>query len=559
MVLLRSGSFELAARTTSDAKGNFRVELDPGPYWLVARDAAQTYLDTAFLFTPGSTHVLLPVPRDPSLGWRPDEPSEKTAVVGDRLGDINGTGEVNHWDMMLLLYHLVGWPVLDSSYNFDLADINSDGATDWTDLALLGSWIYTNPKPVNTYRIGEPINAQDALLQAFLSPDPAQTTFIADGETWHPFTVSVTTAAGYAGNYRDRVNVKSGNSSRLKVSRSSFYGCDDNINELETSNGQSVFLLACQEGSVDIMLDDEDGNQLKRYAVEIERDSETSFNIELVFVPQSSYTERQKDLFRQAAARWERVITGDIPDYEYSPAVPFDSRLLTGDWAAWWDRNWSSSLGDVLVDDAVDDVQVFVSDPLADDDYWGRGGPIQRRFKDGTYFPILSGIEIYQDLMRQPNDTISKVIIHELGHALGFGSIWNALNLLENPSGERAAYLPLVDTYFSGAKAITAFNWAGGNRYRGNKVPVENDPDLGLGYSRDSHWRESVMGGEIMTSVLDGGRSMSTITIQAMADMGYEVDVSEAESYSVPRQAAKVVSRAARAPFCQVIHPPPEW
>ena len=38
-----------------------------------------------------------------------------------------------------------------------------------------------------------------------------------------------------------------------------------------------------------------------------------------------------------------------------------------------------------------------------------------------------------------------------------------------------------------------------------------------------------------MTSVLDGGRSMSAITIQAMADMGYTVDVSEAESYNVPR------------------------
>ena len=32
---------------------------------------------------------------------------------------------------------------------------------------------------------------------------------------------------------------------------------------------------------------------------------------------------------------------------------------------------------------------------------------------------------------------------------------------------------------------------------------------------------------------------MSAITIQAMADMGYTVDVSEAESYNVPLVAAK--------------------
>ena len=45
-------------------------------------------------------------------------------------------------------------------------------------------------------------------FQASLGPDPTQTSFIADGETWHPFTLSVTTALGFAGRYSDRVNVR---------------------------------------------------------------------------------------------------------------------------------------------------------------------------------------------------------------------------------------------------------------------------------------------------------------------------------------------------------------
>ncbi len=223
VILLHRGSFTLEARTTSDAKGRFSVEVAPGkaPWWLLARDAHETYLDTSFLFTPqSSTHVLSPAPRPPPLESSrmeaPDGPSEKKAVGGDLRGDINGTGEVNHWDLMLLLYHLVGWPALGSSYDFELADINSDSIIDWTDLALLGAWIYTNPKPANTYHIGEPMAAADALLQAFLSPDPTQTTFIADGDTWRPFTLSVSTAAAYAGSYSDRVNVRTGNPSRLR-------------------------------------------------------------------------------------------------------------------------------------------------------------------------------------------------------------------------------------------------------------------------------------------------------------------------------------------------------
>ena len=90
------------------------------------------------------------------------------------------------------------------------------------------------------------------------------------------------------------------------------YGCGDNINAWETSNSRNVYLLAYREGSTDIIFEDEDGNELNRYTIEIEarpsapeRDPETSFNIELVFVSNSSYTEHQKDLFRQEVERWE--------------------------------------------------------------------------------------------------------------------------------------------------------------------------------------------------------------------------------------------------------------
>ena len=501
---------------------------------------------------------------EPSGLEAPDGPGEKKVADGDLRGDVDGSGEVNHWDMMLLLYHLVGWPALGSSYDFDLADINSDGATDWTDLALLGAWIHTNPKPVNTYRIGEPMSTDstnERRMQANLSPDPSDTIFTADGETWHQFRLSVITALGHQGRYSDRVNVKIDAPSILKVYLwpSTIYGCGDDLDEYETYNLQSVSFLACREGSANIILEDEDGNELNRYVVEIEarpvtseRDAATSFNIELVFVPQSSYTEHQKDLLRQAAARWERVITGDIPDETYYSYAPLDTRDFTGEWDTFWRDNYRPYFGDIRVDDVVDDVRIFVAGPSRTDDFWGRGGPF--RFRSSSYHPILSTIRLSRNLMDENDNTVYKVVLHEIGHALGFlGWMFENFDLLHNPSKDHPAHLPAPDSYFSGIKAVAAFNRAGGSRYRGNRVPLENDPDRGSG--RDSHWRESVMDGEFMTSQFDANQSMSAITIQAMADMGYEVDVNEAESYSVPLVAAKVTAARER-PFCQVIRPP---
>ena len=572
VILLRRGSFTLEARTTSDAKGRFSVEVDPGkaPWWLLTRDAHETYLDTSFLFTPSSsTHVLSPAPRPPPLEpsglEAPDGPGEKKVADGDLRGDVDGSGEVNHWDMMLLLYHLVGWPALGSSYDFDLADINSDGATDWTDLALLGAWIHTNPKPVNTYRIGEPMSTDstnERRMQASLSPDPSGTTFTADGETWHQFRLSVITALGHQGRYSDRVNVKIDAPSILKVYlwASIIYGCGDDLDEHEFYNLQSVSFLACREGSANIILEDEDGNELNRYAVKVEarnqRNAETSFNIELVFVPRSSYTEHQKDLFRQAAARWERVITADIPDEDYYTYYPLDTRDFTGEWDTWWTNDMRPYFGDIRVDDVVDDVRVFVAGPVRDDSFWGRGGAI--RFRASllqNHHPILSTIHLSRDLMDENDNKVYRVMLHEIGHTLGFTDwIFEKLSLLHNPSEDHPAHLPAPDSYFSGSKAVTAFNLSGGSRYRGNKVPLENDPDRGS--SRDSHWRESVMDGELMTSESDVEHPLSSITIQAMADMGYTVDVSEAESYNVPLVAAKVTAAARERPFCQVIRPP---
>ena len=126
---------------------------------------------------------------------------------------------------------------------------------------------------------------------------------------------------------------------------------------------------------------------------------------------------------------------------------------------------------------------------------------------------------------------LDEVILHEMGHVLGFGTLWSRFGLLRNPSLD-VQWFP--DTHFAGPRAIAAFDQAGGTVYtHGEKVPVENR--LGAG-SGDSHWRDRVLDHELMTPTQNIGVAdpLSAVTIQSLADLGYTVDVGLAEAYALP-------------------------
>jgi hypothetical protein len=63
-------------------------------------------------------------------------------------------------------------------------------------------------------------------------------------------------------------------------------------------------------------------------------------------------------------------------------------------------------------------------------------------------------------------------------------------------------------------------------------VPVEAGGGLGTALS---HWRESVFDKEIMTGFLDSsGNVLSRLSIASMADLGYQVDITTADAYTLP-------------------------
>ena len=236
-----------------------------------------------------------------------------------------------------------------------------------------------------------------------------------------------------------------------------------------------------------------------------------SFDIDLVFVGAAAEETRSAAL--QMAERWTEVITGDLRD------VPVP------------DNTVHCAREELRYFGTVDDLVVFVeveSLPHASG-FAGlcrtrdRYSPSQARRYHGSILPYMGYIVLDTELVAQGREAwgreyLAEVILHEIGHALGFGTVWHRFGFLQDSDG--------ADPHFNGPLAIEAFDAAGGTNYTGAKVPVA---------ARGSHWR---FGGELMG--VAGGPALSAITVQSFADLGYVVDVSRADPFRLSGSAKPV-------------------
>lgn len=239
--------------------------------------------------------------------------------------------------------------------------------------------------------------------------------------------------------------------------------------------------------------------------------SPDQFNIQLAFVPGHGMTAAQMGSVRAAARRWESIITGDIPDYDGFESSPFDSET-----EVFWQ---TARQGKVVIDDVVDDVVVLVTTDPTPNVYLASATLIG--YRSGSGFPVTSIIVVGDFVLAHASENeLTNIFLHEMAHAIGFGTTWGDLEVNPTPGD------PDADIHFTGPLALAAFNAAGGSGYTGNKVPVTDG----------GHWRGSVFGQEVMSSDLDTERPapLSAITIQSMADLGYEVDVTKADDYTLP-------------------------
>ncbi len=210
------------------------------------------------------------------------------------------------------------------------------------------------------------------------------------------------------------------------------------------------------------------------------------FQIDLTF---NGLTPSQQAIFQQAAARWSEIIIGDLPDVTYQGQVIDDVRISA-------------------TATAIDGVNGIL----------GSAGPTG--FRGGSALPYLGQMNFdTADLSNlEASGRLVDVIIHEMGHVLGIGTLWSHLGLLSGGGTSN----PL----FTGAQATAAYNRIFSTNAAG--VPVENSGGAG---TRDAHWRESVMPYEIMTGYLSQRNKITEITVGSLADMGYSVNIGAADLY----------------------------
>ena len=238
-----------------------------------------------------------------------------------------------------------------------------------------------------------------------------------------------------------------------------------------------------------------------------------SFDIDVVWV--GTPTAAHRTAVEQAVRQWEQILTTGLPDVDFSD----NPRTCGG-----------------VLNDVVDDLRLFVRVQSIDGPRGtlASAGTCHSRGTSGL--PISGYVNLdADDFQSLSADAMRVIAAHEIGHGLGFSNrYFQRMSLMRKPSlpPHSGIVFDPPDTHFAGERAITAFEMAGGASYTDGKVPIENIMGSGSG---DSHWRESVLDDELMTPRHDGdGDALSAITIQAMADMGYHVDLSQAESYTLP-------------------------
>ncbi len=128
------------------------------------------------------------------------------------------------------------------------------------------------------------------------------------------------------------------------------------------------------------------------------------------------------------------------------------------------------------------------------------------------------------DLSSLSASRVDALVLHEMLHVVGLGTIWADNGLL---AGDGTA-----DARFTGPSARTACaNVALGTTTCAVDVPVHSADGEGSAYS---HWRESTFTNELMTPLLGAGASpLSAMSIQSLADLGYSVSSSPADPFTL--------------------------
>ena len=216
------------------------------------------------------------------------------------------------------------------------------------------------------------------------------------------------------------------------------------------------------------------------------------FNIEFDFAD-DNLSNTQQAIVEDAGERWGEIIVGGLPD--------------VGD------------IDDLLIEVFTEDI-----DGNGDDgrNVIGQGNNTEVRSDSLLPYEGFIRLDIADVDRLETDGTLDELVIHEIGHVLGVGTLWDDFDLLTGAGGD--------DPRFTGEGATREYNNIFGNDEL--SVPVEN---MGSSGTRDAHWRKADFDRELMTGSLDGNNlPLSRVTVASLGDLGYVVDLDAADDFMAP-------------------------
>ena len=230
--------------------------------------------------------------------------------------------------------------------------------------------------------------------------------------------------------------------------------------------------------------------------------------------------------FTAARTRWQQVIVGDIPDVGTGTSAGPGSCS-------------EASFPDTR-NTSIDDVIIYAEIKPIDGagQILGQAKPCFS-FQGKTVIGYMKFDSADLDAMIA-NGSLNEVIVHEMGHVLGLGTLWESfLTRYPGSTGQPAAtdtgWIRTTDVRWTGESGNSWHSVAtgtGGAEVENCEtgVPSSCGPGTWLG-----HWREETYKNELMTGYISAtGNPLSRITIGALSDMGYVVNFGAADAYTIP-------------------------